>query len=382
MSQLARVSDGDPWRGALRRGSRNRTLAETSMAWLRPFLGLVLVALMILIPAESSSGRVKATLCERSWTVPLHLARQVRRGPGSSPHADFLGVAAPSNDDVWAVGYLVKYSREGHAQGIDYPLIEHWDGTRWTMLVGKRPGMLLSVASVSRTSVWAVGSQASRSFIEHFNGHGWSTVAAPRFGDALIDLAVRSATNIWVVAEAKMNGVNLVERWDGRSWTVLRLPGRNPDAYVVGLLGDTLWAAGSGIARWNGRGWATITTVPGQNLASGISGTSRVEGWLVSDTDPVIVHWNGHRWTRIGAPRALVRPQFTSVADVAADAAWIVGSASGHALAMRWDGRDWTVVPTTGVGTELDAVAVTSSGDVWATGSAGRYGVVARYSCS
>jgi hypothetical protein len=187
------------------------------------------------------------------------------------------------------------------------------------------------------------------------------------------------------------NDVNQVEHWDGRRWNALRAlpaagPGVDGDAQAVGLFGDTVWAAGTVIARWDGRRWATVTTMPDENLANGISGTPRDEGWVVSAFDASIVRWNGHRWTPVPFPSTLEKPRFMSVAAVSADEAWIVGSESehgqiGHALALRWDGRDWAVVPTAGVGTELDSVALTPSGEVWAGGFAGRYGVVARYSC-
>ena len=67
-------------------------------------------------------------------------------------------------------------------------LVEFFNGTSWSIqttptLAGG--GGFNSVAVVSPTDVWAVGSRAERQpqLIEHFNGTSWSVVASPDAGD-------------------------------------------------------------------------------------------------------------------------------------------------------------------------------------------------------
>ena len=97
---------------------------------------------------------------------------------------ELFGVACLSAIECSAVGTATDDSEITAAT-----LIEHWDGRRWTGVVGKTPGRLLAIASASRTSVWAAGSQESRPLIEHFDDPATPYLAqpapqwAPRFSD-------------------------------------------------------------------------------------------------------------------------------------------------------------------------------------------------------
>ena len=65
--------------------------------------------------------------------------------------------ALPHN--AWAVGSTVTDSAS-------QPLIEHWDGTSWTIIpsAGERPGLnaLTAVAARTATDIWAVGYRAGQ----------------------------------------------------------------------------------------------------------------------------------------------------------------------------------------------------------------------------
>ncbi len=123
---------------------------------------------------EDSNGY--GTLIEQwngsSWTVVPN--------PGSG----FLaGVAAVSATDVWVVG-----------SGNTGTLTEHWNGTSWSMVRSPNPGPrnslidnLESVVAVSATDVWATGvwginegeAEADYTLIEHWNGSSWTVVPNP-----------------------------------------------------------------------------------------------------------------------------------------------------------------------------------------------------------
>jgi hypothetical protein len=73
------------------------------------------------------------------------------------------GITSVSADNVWAVG------RYNSSTG-GYTLIEHWDGTSWSVVSSTYPGLLAAVASVPRTSgqVWAVGRNSGNQTLTEF----------------------------------------------------------------------------------------------------------------------------------------------------------------------------------------------------------------------
>jgi hypothetical protein len=98
-------------------------------------------------------------------------------------------VEALSPSDVWVVG-LYQGSRTTPSRGFT----AHWDGTRWHILpTAQRQTSedLASVAAVSTTDLWAVGGRdalssgygaGSYTLIEHWNGTQWTVVASPNPG--------------------------------------------------------------------------------------------------------------------------------------------------------------------------------------------------------
>jgi hypothetical protein len=77
--------------------------------------------------------------------------------------------------DGWAVGDI-----QPKASGLTYPLIEHWDGVRWTLAPSPHvnngiDGGLSGVTAVSTRDAWAVGG----TLIEHWDGRRWRVVQNP-----------------------------------------------------------------------------------------------------------------------------------------------------------------------------------------------------------
>jgi hypothetical protein len=70
------------------------------------------------------------------------------------------GITAVSANDIWAVGSSHKSS------GGSATLIEHWDGTGWTIISSPNPGTasnsLSGVTALSDGTVVAVGSQTNQ----------------------------------------------------------------------------------------------------------------------------------------------------------------------------------------------------------------------------
>jgi hypothetical protein len=121
----------------------------------------------------------------------------------------------------------------------DHPLIEHWNGSRWSVIRNASVnGELDGVAMSSPTDAWAVGflipsSAIAQTLIEHWNGSAWSIVKSPNIGgmsntNRLVGVAAISSNNVWAVGDFYVNkscennpscsDYVLIEHWNGRSW--------------------------------------------------------------------------------------------------------------------------------------------------------------------
>src|SRR6266446_3960065 len=124
--------------------------------------------------------------------------------PGSNGNY-FYGVSAVSSTDVWAVGGY------GPAGGGALTLIEHWNGSQWSVIPSPNPSpdinYLYGVSAVSSTDVWAVGyytppNGGTYTLTEHWNGSQWSAVSSPSPGpdvNYLYGVSVVSSTDAWAV---------------------------------------------------------------------------------------------------------------------------------------------------------------------------------------
>jgi hypothetical protein len=243
----------------------------------------------------------------------------------------FNAVATTSVSNAWAVGLA------GPGPGIvasTTPLIEHWNGKRWSLQSFKPipgGGLFAGVAATSADNAWTVGQTGSadqQTLIEHWNGKAWTRVPSPNVtgaaGSTLKSVTAISSDNAWAVGSATMPGSAkaLVMHWDGRQWTIV--PGNTPDgdAALLGVLATwthNIWAVGiihpsacsnggpkcqTLIEHWNGKRWKVL---PSPNPPSGYlnllwaaSATSRGNIWAVGTTDygsTLIVHWNGAAWS-------------------------------------------------------------------------------------
>src|SRR5262249_47289756 len=126
--------------------------------------------------------------------------------PGSERDLLF-GASATSSSDVWVVG-----DQQG-ADGRFETLVEHWNGSQWTVAPSPDPGStdnhLYAVSAVAPDDVWAVGQQLGdtgpdQALIEHWNGTQWSVVPSPAQGTAsvLLDGVAANGEGAWAVGEA------------------------------------------------------------------------------------------------------------------------------------------------------------------------------------
>jgi hypothetical protein len=217
-----------------------------------------------------------------SWTIVS--------SPSPTDFNFMNAVAGISANDVWAVG---DYENN---KGIYKTLTEHWDGTSWSIIPSPSRGdfdSLQSLAAISANNVWVVGSyyntrrQQTQTLIEHWDGTSWSIVSSPNVGKGevhdnyLVGVAAVSgnASDIWAVGKYYNPGTphgyhTLVEHWDGSSWRVVKSPdpggmGGNPILYAVAAVSASdVWAVGyfinpnaaylTLIVHWDGSNWSVV----------------------------------------------------------------------------------------------------------------------------
>jgi hypothetical protein len=309
---------------------------------------------------HGSSGPFLQTLTEQwngtAWNVV----------PSPNPGTDYnalLGVARIPGGGLWAVGYT-------NGPGTDQTLIERWDGKSWQVVpspnVGSDVNSLYGVVALSATDAWAVGSYTSAAqpypqevLIEHWDGTQWSVVQganpSPTWND-LASIAASSATDVWAVGFQRpefggQSTATLIEHWNGTQWSIVKSP--SPGSYSNGLSSISIVSATSI--------WA-------------VGGSSNVS----SPTQTLTEHWDGTRWSVVASPDPdSAVDVLNSVVALGANNVWAAGydvgaKNLGSTLVLHWDGKAWIVSRSPNGGSNydmLEAVArVPGTGQVWAAG--------------
>ena len=309
-------------------------------------------------------GAARSTLAVRwngsTWSI-------VPTPNGSNEVNWLLGAAALASNDVWAVGYSATNPPESSTSKT---LIEHWNGSAWSVVPSPNPtpplsggpvsNQLLGVAAISPNDVWAVGQStdfgAGQTLNEHWNGSTWSTIPSPHPGtySVLRSISAVAANDIWAVGTYYDDGlqVTLVLHWNGTTWSVVDSPNDGPFLQelfrVRAISSNDVWAVGYHLAVFG---------------ASQVFQTS-------------IFHWDGTAWSVVPSPDVnQLNNYLWSVAGTSATDAWAVGfydtGTQLKSMTQHWDGATWTIVPSPNGGTyvdELTDVAMVSPTDIWAVG--------------
>jgi N-acetylneuraminic acid mutarotase len=326
------------------------------------------------------------------------------QNPGLSRN-ELFGVAALSPTDAWAVGYTAYQSG-----GTYYTLIEHWDGSQWSVVpspnVGTTHNVLYSVSVVSASDVWAVGFSTSspdepRMLALHWDGQAWTVSTTPDLPglDLLRSVSARSSNDVW--ATGWVNNRSLAIHWNGSIWSVVPTPNvGNFINYLDGvkaIASDDVWAVGSYVVsegqttllalHWDGSQWTVALSSGGINsrfFAVAASASNNV--WLVGSENAtgrritIAYHWNGSNWTNTSSlsPGAFDN-EFRGVKVFESGEVWAVGMyqqsspSPKRTLTQRWNGAQWAIIPSPNAeddaSNELKAVSSLSSSYVWAVGS-------------
>jgi hypothetical protein len=162
------------------------------------------------------------------------------------PFTPFLNaIAAISPDDVWVGGY------SGETGETSKTYLAHWNGTEWTQVtspnVGTGANAINGLVAIATDNVWAVGYSTAKpdqdptfNLIEHWNGTEWSVVTSPNVGpttgyqsNRLFGITAFSAADLWAfgssfAADGSGQQLSLAMQGNGTTWTIMPTP--SPDA--------------------------------------------------------------------------------------------------------------------------------------------------------
>jgi hypothetical protein len=175
--------------------------------------------------------------------------------PDSGPNYNTLFGVAATQGNAWAVGVALDSSYQAHS------LIEAWDGSAWhtavTPKLDTQRDTLYSAVALSARDVWAVGHQQGEdgtygTLIEHWDGTRWSVVPSPdpgTSGNHLYGVAAAGPDNIWAVGQRDggHSDTPLVEHWDGHHWKAVDVPSAGLTGGLlqgVAVHGSQVWAVG------------------------------------------------------------------------------------------------------------------------------------------
>jgi hypothetical protein len=151
--------------------------------WLGGITAIVLcVVWMAQVGASPSyAGDIKVAndpLCNPVW--------EVIPSPNVGDHEDSLNsIAVVSPSDIWAAGHYRDTLNVSHT------MTQHWDGNSWAIVpspsISPTNSFLQGIDAVASNDVWAVGYYPNQSgirqtLIEHWNGSSWSVVPSPNPG--------------------------------------------------------------------------------------------------------------------------------------------------------------------------------------------------------
>ncbi len=285
------------------------------------------------------------------------------------------GVAGTSTSDVWAVGFSFTCSTDLK------PMVLHWDGTSWKVVT--TPALntndnaaLNSVVAIAPNNVYAAGYQpatngAVQTLIEHWDGSTWTVVPSPNAnstGNVLTSISATSATDIWAVGDQVAPSIEvrtLALHFDGNIWSVVPTP--NP---VSGSFLDQ-------------NVLMSVTAVaPNDVTAVGFTSANLTQLTMVQ-------HWDGTRWRVIPSPNkstaAGTLNTLRGVTAVNSKDLYAVGffansSSNGQELTLilHYDGTRWSIIksPVKGIAQQLYGVfALPGTTDVWTAGAASQVGI-------
>lgn len=223
-------------------------------------------------------------------------------------------------------------------------------------------GVTEAVVATGKTSGWAF--LLNGATYQRVSATAWKKVAFPA-RNGPVTASASSPSNVWA-AFSSTAGTQL-ERWNGRAWTAVRnFPSAIGNLSVLGP--NDVWASGgNGVFHFNGRSWAEVSSAP----LRGVSATSDRSVWAYTGTQ--VAHYDGRKWTSTDLAGLFpantglhVGPVLTGIialgrSNVFATGVGWAGVGGGPAVVLHFNGHSWSRVAA-GQAVINSAVSLASDG--------------------
>jgi hypothetical protein len=265
------------------------------------------------------------------------------------------------------------------------PLIEHWNGQRWSIVASPNPkhgsAVLTDVSCPTIGFCVAVGytldSGNGSVFVETLRHGTWRRTSAPAPAHAVqasligVDCPARDlcvAVGDWYSAGFK--GRTLIERWDGTQWHLVNSPNRGTQPLLNSVSCATVHrCAAVGVYETTDptHAWSHVLVEMGGPRSWSLvpmqaSRSSELDGVACPDTQrclavgnaslgPFIESWNGTQWTRVPRGSAPADPDWlyaiTCTAVNRCEAAGIdMAGFRDRTLIVDWNGSSLSAAAT------------------------------------
>ena len=368
------------------------------------------------------SPRVSPTCDSQFHLVP---------GANPGPAANVIlnnSLAAVSANSVWGVGAQADWN--GQNVGPDRTLAEYWDGNVWNATTTPNPGTgnndlwgdtVVPGAATAANNVWAVGDSSDattkleQSMALKWDGNAWQASSVPQVGtgnNILLGVAAITATNVWAVGDTQPDANQSSQRstltvhYDGASWSVISSPNvANSDNRLVAVAGsgaNDVWAVGRSIdatpalhtliEHYTGTSWSIVPSPnPGNGgYLYGVTTISPTLAYAVGNyadaggaSHNLVEKWDGNVWSQVVVPEVAAGTKDNSLFSVSAPDAnnvWVAGAvyaptdtgSPSDTLVERFDGTSWKIVPSldgaSGSYNEFNSVLAIGPTNIWAAG--------------
>jgi hypothetical protein len=196
----------------------------------------------------TTGGSVWATTYEDSaQEAVMHWTDSGWTAAPKPKSADFSGILAIADDDVWVVGSQA---------------VEHWNGQTWA---DQTPaGVQYPMGPLHRDASGAIwlAIQSPNAMIERLVGGVWTAMTPPEPKATFRAISSTSADDVWMSGQDQ-NGDTIVAHWDGLALTeAYRVPSSSEEASggtsIFALSPSDVWLSGSPPQHWDGTTWKPL----------------------------------------------------------------------------------------------------------------------------
>lgn len=306
-----------------------------------------------------------------------------------------IGVITVTKD-----GGIYSYCEELDSEGYYYRIM-HWDGISWSEIGIKHPtlngyGLPTAFSVDGNQRVFLSynpisGGDENWTFLEYWDGEQWVKVNETDGG--ITNLMPDGAGGIYAVGYfSKIDGVRAgrMAHWDGNTWSSVVPAGGNGlevnrryPPFVSALAADNLGnlyvggnityagdVAVNGVAKWNGSRWSSLGDGPGADVCGLIYSSPLNYLYAVRETyfsgNKEVVRWDGKNWDSL--PTSGIKFECSTAVNSSGQL-FISGTPQGgRPQIFRWNGEKWSSLGLVFHGT-TDALLFDSEDRLYVGGS-------------